>query len=96
MCETLVYRNVFTLCNFDLNDLSSSQGLNFSIHADAAWGAYFACMLKDPKDNESLKNVQEEAFVPELSLNTHVTKQLQVHNLHYLDYFSEAVINRGR
>lgn len=54
------------------------QGLNFSIHADAAWGAYFACMLRDPTDDTAMKNVKEEAFVPELSLNAHVKKQLQV------------------
>lgn len=56
----------------------SKKGLNFSIHADAAWGAYFACMLLDPPVGISMENVKEEGFVPELSLNAHVTKQLKV------------------
>lgn len=63
------------------------QGLNFSIHADAAWGAYFACMLRDPTDDTAMKNVKEEAFVPELSLNAHVKKQLQVRIPRQQQYF---------
>ena len=65
----------------------SLQGLNFSIHADAAWGAYFACMLRDPTDDTAMKNVKEEAFVPELSLNVHVKKQLQVRIPRQQQYF---------
>ena len=54
------------------------QGLNFSIHADAAWGAYFASMLRDPPAGLSKKNVEDEGFVPELSLNEFVIKQMEV------------------
>ena len=65
----------------------SLQGLNFSIHADAAWGAYFACMLRDPTDDTAMKNVKEEAFVPELFLNAHVKTQLQVRIRRQQQYF---------
>ena len=54
------------------------QGLNFSIHADAAWGAYFASMLGDPPAGLSKQNVEDEGFVPELSLNEFVIKQMEV------------------
>lgn len=54
------------------------QGLNFSIHADAAWGAYFCCMLRDPPLGDIMPSANEEGFVPELSLNNYVTKQLKV------------------
>lgn len=54
------------------------QGLNFSIHADAAWGAYFASMLRDPPPGLSKQNVEDEGFVPELSLNEYVIKQMKV------------------
>ena len=54
------------------------QGLNFSIHADAAWGAYFASMLQDPPAGLSKQNVEDEGFVPELSLNEFVIKQMEV------------------
>ena len=77
----LLYYAVLNLCFISL------QGLNFSIHADAAWGAYFACMLRDPTDDTAMKNVKEEAFVPELSLNAHVKKQLQVRIPRQQQYF---------
>lgn len=54
------------------------QGLNFAIHADAAWGAYFCCMLRDPLASDTMPTPQEEGFVPELFLNNHVQKQLMV------------------
>ena len=75
------YYAVLNLCFISL------QGLNFSIHADAAWGAYFACMLRDPTDDTAMKNIKEEAFVPELSLNAHVKKQLQVRIPRQQQYF---------
>ena len=56
------------------------QGLNFSIHADAAWGAYFCCMLRDPSPDDAMPSPQEEGFVPELCLNTHVKEQLMALN----------------
>ena len=56
------------------------QGLNFAIHADAAWGAYFSCMLRDPSASDVMPTPREEGFVPELFLNNHVKKQLMVLN----------------
>lgn len=67
-----------------ITSLFPDQGLNFSIHADAAWGAYFSCMLKDPPEGESRQNVEYEAFVPELSLNKHVIEQLKVFSTFFL------------
>ena len=66
----------FSPCVF----LISPQGLNFTIHADAAWGAYFCCMLRDPSVSDTMPTPQEEGFVPELFLNNHVKKQLMVLN----------------
>lgn len=60
--------------------LISPQGLNFTIHADAAWGAYFSCTLRDPSVSDTMPTPQEEGFVPELFLNNHVKKQLMVLN----------------
>ena len=77
----LLYYAVLNLCFISL------QGLNFSIHADAAWGAYFACMLRDPTDDTAMKNVKDEAFVPELSLNAQFKKQLQVRIPRQQQYF---------
>ncbi|CAH3028791.1 unnamed protein product, partial [Porites evermanni] len=61
----------------EIRDQLKKQGLNFSIHADAAWGAYFASMLRDPPAGLSKKNVEDEGFVPELSLNEFVIKQME-------------------
>lgn len=44
-------------------------------------------MLRDPTDDTAVKNVKEEAFVPELSLNAHVKKQLQVRTPRQQQYF---------
>ena len=55
----------------------SLQGLNFSIHADAAWGAYFSCMFREHHDPLI---PTKEGFVPELQLNSHVTEQLKALN----------------
>ena len=55
----------------------SLQGLNFSIHADAAWGAYFSCMYREHHDPLM---AAKEGFVPELQLNSHVTEQLKALN----------------
>lgn len=55
----------------------SLQGLNFSIHADAAWGAYFSCMFREHYDPLM---AAKEGFVPELQLNSHVTEQLKALN----------------
>lgn len=58
----------------------SQEGLNFSIHADAAWGAYFSCMFREPHVSVAMASPAEESFVPELQLNSHVTDQLKALN----------------
>lgn len=55
------------------------QGLTFSIHADAAWGGYFASMLRHPEgDNRSPGNPQERmksATENGITLSPYVTQQ---------------------
>ena len=44
---------------------SLSKGLNFSVHGDAAWGAYFCSMMRD--EHRDAKMVAT-GFVPEMYL----------------------------
>ena len=54
-----------------------TQGLNFSVHADAAWGGYFCSMLKrDQPKNDNMQTVPETGFVPEMYLSSYVHEQL--------------------
>ncbi|KAF8427943.1 pyridoxal phosphate-dependent transferase [Tirmania nivea] len=48
------------------------DGLSFVIHADAAWGGYFASMLVDRGPREHF----DSSFVPALSLSEHTEKHL--------------------
>ena len=70
MCITI-------LCSFEFF-FHFIAGIKFQYPRRRCLGAYFACMLRDPTDDTAMKNVKEEEFVPELSLNAHVKKQLQV------------------
>ena len=54
---------------------SLSKGLNFSVHGDAAWGAYFCSMMRD--EHRDAKMVAT-GFVPEMYLSTYVSKQLSM------------------
>ena len=54
---------------------SLSKGLNFSVHGDAAWGAYFCSMMRD--EHRGAKMVAT-GFVPEMYLSTYVSKQLSM------------------
>ncbi|CAG8526164.1 5966_t:CDS:2, partial [Racocetra persica] len=49
------------------------KGLTFVIHADAAWGGYFASMLHPSE----LPKLPDRDFVPELALKEHTMKQLR-------------------
>lgn len=53
------------------------QGLNFSVHADAAWGGYFCSMLqRDQPKNDNMQTAEETGFVPEMYLSSYVHEQL--------------------
>jgi len=50
------------------------DGLSFVIHADAAWGGYFASMLVERPTREEL--FADSSNVPALSLSAHTETQL--------------------
>ncbi len=58
---------------FKLKEKYSKLGLNFHLHADAAWGGYFASCLKENK----IVNTNIPGFVPNLSLSNYSTKQFK-------------------
>lgn len=61
-----------------------SKGLEFLIHADAAWGGYFAAMLndRDQSDPAAFKRISEEELAA-LPMSEYVTEQYKV--LKYAD-----------
>ncbi|BBO35587.1 pyridoxal-dependent decarboxylase [Lacipirellula parvula] len=61
------------------NDLRRDRGLNFSVHADAAWGGYHVSLINEPEDDAGLAT---PGFVhpnppPELGLSRYVTEQFK-------------------
>ncbi|HLB38807.1 MAG TPA: pyridoxal-dependent decarboxylase, partial [Gemmatimonadales bacterium] len=56
-----------------------ARGLNFYIHCDAAWGGYFASLLRRPAGRERVAGGDHHTrhFVPEMALSRYVTRQLQ-------------------
>lgn len=58
----------------------SKKGLDFSIHADGAWGGYFCSMLRDQPKDFYLKAPEESGFVPQLYLSSYVHDQLSALN----------------
>ena len=64
-------------CAFVVANVSNSlsKGLNFSVHADAAWGGYFCSMIRDECRGARMLAT---GFVPELYLSTYVSKQLSM------------------
>lgn len=60
----------------DLREDYRKKGLEFAIHADAAWGGYFATMLIDPDDSHpsAFKPLPEKA-VAALPMSQYVIKQ---------------------
>jgi hypothetical protein len=60
LCEILSVREDFR-----------ARGLNFAVHCDAAWGGYFASLLRGPAGSTT-----DSLDIPSLALSTYVTKQL--------------------
>jgi glutamate/tyrosine decarboxylase-like PLP-dependent enzyme len=64
-----------------LRDEYAGKGLSFIVHADAAWGGYFASMIRDPPKNARSRwddQVDEEGsrdFVPSITLRDNTTNQ---------------------
>lgn len=67
-----------------LRDTYRKKGLEFAIHADAAWGGYFKTMLNSSDDSEetNFKMINEEQLNA-LPMSEYVTKQYKV--LHWAD-----------
>lgn len=51
-------------------------GLEFTIHADAAWGGYFASILR-PDPHATAKDLAQLPFIPELAMSDYVNTQYQ-------------------
>lgn len=62
-----------------LRETFRKKGLDFIVHCDAAWGGYFASILRKPK--KARTNLLR--FTPSLSMNAYVTEQYQ--HLHQAD-----------
>ncbi len=63
----------------ELREEFRSQGLEFTVHADAAWGGYFACLLREDETNNSIELTKtKEELLLEIGLSSYVTKQFQV------------------
>lgn len=62
-----------------IRDKYRKQGLEFAIHADAAWGGYYKCMLNsnDDSDPVTFKMIGEDAMVA-LPMSSYVTEQYKV------------------
>ncbi|KAL8803494.1 MAG: hypothetical protein Q9200_006185 [Gallowayella weberi] len=74
----------------DLKAKYQAQGLSFVVHADAAWGGYFASMVPedfkpgDPKNAEPPKQTgRGDGFVPDASLR--VDTQEDIYAMRYAD-----------
>ncbi|KAL8784727.1 MAG: hypothetical protein Q9213_003824 [Squamulea squamosa] len=74
----------------DLRNKYQAQGLSFVVHADAAWGGYFATMIPkdfrpgDPKNAEPPKQTgRGDGFVPDASLR--VESQEDIYAMRHAD-----------
>ncbi len=63
-----------------LREQFRQRGLNFAVHADAAWGGYFRCMLRDPPTGIA---EADPATVPESAMSDYVRDQYM--HLRYAD-----------
>ncbi|HAI68652.1 MAG TPA: hypothetical protein DCM38_04340 [Gammaproteobacteria bacterium] len=83
-----------------------ADGLDFAVHADAAWGGYFAAMLLAPSESET-KSSTENGPVPVLPMSDYVHKQyahlleadtitVDPHKTGYLPYPAGALCYRNK
>ncbi|KAL1744697.1 pyridoxal phosphate-dependent transferase [Schizophyllum fasciatum] len=65
----------------ELRDKYAAKGMTFVVHADAAWGGYFASMIRDPPEgvNNRWDDQQDEEgsrdFVPSLTMPAYSVRQ---------------------
>lgn len=62
----------------DLREALRCQGLEFTIHADAAWGGYFASLLRSDEADTPQRTRPAEELAAEAGLSSYVTEQFQV------------------
>ncbi|XP_057310436.1 L-tyrosine decarboxylase-like [Hydractinia symbiolongicarpus] len=61
-----------------MRDKYRAQGLNYAIHADAAWGGYMLTMIQPPsEERRATCEERGEDFVPAIPLSDYAKKQYQ-------------------
>jgi glutamate/tyrosine decarboxylase-like PLP-dependent enzyme len=58
-----------------LREKYQQKGLSFVVHCDAAWGGYFASMIREP--GKDAGDTLPGPFVPVRALSEYVTKQVE-------------------
>ncbi|MCC5907003.1 MAG: hypothetical protein JJU13_12385 [Balneolaceae bacterium] len=53
-------------------EYNKNHNVDFVVHCDAAWGGYFASIIREPKERDRLKSVR---YTPSLVMNKYVTEQ---------------------
>lgn len=89
-----------------LRESFRERGLDFAVHCDAAWGGYFASMLRGPEaEGESGDDDDNPVHVPVQGLNDYVRRQYQAmpladsitvdpHKAGYIPYPAGAICYR--
>ncbi|MDQ1260878.1 MAG: hypothetical protein QG575_59 [Euryarchaeota archaeon] len=88
-----------------LRDEYRKSGLEFAIHVDAAWGGYFASLLRKPY--KSASDVTTDCHTPDLMLSDYVTEQynaiplaesvtIDPHKAGYIPYPAGGLCYRNR
>lgn len=64
-----------------LRNKFEERGLSFVVHCDAAWGGYFASMLRDlPTEDAKLQSLcNDPSYVPSMSLQSYTKTQLRAY-----------------
>jgi glutamate/tyrosine decarboxylase-like PLP-dependent enzyme len=60
-----------------LREKYQALGLSFIVHCDAAWGGYFASMIRGP--SVSVPENDESLFVPSMALRPYTEQQLKAY-----------------
>ncbi len=69
----------------DLRKEYNKQNIDFVVHCDAAWGGYFASILRAPKQQSRKEKVE---YTPALVMNKYVTEQYE-----YMQYSDSITID---
>ena len=60
-----------------LRDEFAAKGLSFLVHVDAAWGGYFASMIRDPPLFRGPGDEDDRTFVPTVTLRDSTVRQFK-------------------